>query len=442
MQDALGPGTILGYCTNVHTGASFAQMKANLERFALPIKQRVSPDRPMGVGLWVSAEAMQEIVSEELALNFRGWLEAHGLLAYTVNGFPFDDFHQPVVKDAVYLPHWADEDRYQYTLGLATILADLLPPPPEEPNESGGDDSGGDSGGGSISTLPLGWPASFLDGNEPARMRSAADALLKLVHTLARIELDTGRHIHVDLEPEPGCMLETSAGVVEFFERYLLGGPDDVSVLSYLRVCHDVCHTAVMFEDQAEALRTYREAGIKVGKAQLSSAVRVDFDALDNAGKAEALARLRSFVEPRYLHQTSVRTDDGRVHCYVDLPQALSDRAPEVGQHQRSGVGQLPGGEWRVHFHVPVFLEDLGGGVGTTRDQIGAYLDAVEDDDETKHFEVETYAWDVLPPPPESPPESTPGLSPETFTPYQTGDLVEGIARELESVVAEFGVAR
>lgn len=406
MQNILGPGTTLGYCTNVHAGSSFAQIKANLERYALPVKKRVSPDLPMGVGLWLSAEAMQEIVTKNLASDFRGWLEERGLLVYTLNGFPFEDFHQPVVKASVYLPHWADEDRHTYTLGLASILSELLPPESE----------------GSISTLPLGWPVSFFADDQPAKMRAAADALLGLVHTLARIELDTGRHIHIDLEPEPGCVLETSGGVVEFFERYLLGGPDDVSVLAYLRVCHDVCHAAVMFEDQAEVLRNYREAGIKVGKAQLSSAVRVDFEALDAVGKAAALKTLRGFVEPRYLHQTSVRTDDGRVHCYTDLPLALADRA-----HGGDDLGELCG-EWRVHFHVPVFLDSLdrAGVVGTTRGEIGAYLAAIQPGDETRHFEVETYAWDVLPP--------------EVKTPeHQTDDLADGIARELESIVRDFG---
>ncbi|MEM9914395.1 MAG: metabolite traffic protein EboE [Planctomycetota bacterium] len=398
MLDVLGPnlpGSTLGYCTNVHAGATFAEVKANLERYALPVKERVSPDRPMGVGLWLSAEAMQEVVTQNLTTDFKAWLEQRGLLPYTFNGFPFDDFHQPVVKDQVYLPHWADADRYQYTLGLATILAELLP----------------EGGEGSISTLPLGWPASFCGHADeyPAQARRAADQLTQLVHTLARIELDTGRHIHIDLEPEPGCILETSEGVVQFFEQYLLGGPDDVSVLAYLRVCHDVCHAAVMFEDQAEALDHYRRAGIKVGKAQLSSAIRVPFDAMDHDIRQAAWRQLQGFREDRYLHQTSIRTDDGRVHTYLDLPQAMADAAQAESPH----------GEWRVHFHVPIHLDTLGtiGTIGTTRGEIERYLRAVQPGDETHHFEVETYAWDVLP------------------DELKSDNLAAGIADELVSVM-------
>ena len=401
MQDALGPDTIFGYCTNVHAGISLAQIKMNLQRYAVPIKRCVSPDAPMGVGLWLAVDAMQEVIEQDLAKEFGHWLRDQGLLAHTFNGFPFDDFHQPVVKDRVYLPHWADADRYQYTLGLATILADLLP----------------EGGEGSISTLPLGWPATFCGSPDQydAQARRAADQLMQLVHTLARIELDTGKHIHVDLEPEPGCILETAHGVVRFFEQYLLGGPDDVSVLAYLRVCHDVCHSAVMFEEQGDALQTYRDAGIKVGKAQLSSAIRVPFDEMDRETRLEARRQLESFCEDRYLHQTSIRTDDGRINGYLDLPDALA----ATGDHA-SGSASGGGGEWRVHFHVPVFLDALGP-IQTTRGEIGRYLDAIQPGDDTRHFEVETYAWDVLPPE------------------MRADDLADGIAREIESVIASRG---
>ncbi|MEM9883890.1 MAG: metabolite traffic protein EboE [Planctomycetota bacterium] len=393
MRDALGPGTVLGYGTNVHPGVTLAEVKQQLDTHTLAVKRRVCPDGPMGVGLWLASPAMQQLVASDGVGRFGDWLGERDLLPYTLNGFPFEAFHEPVVKDAVYRPHWADEDRFQYTLGLASILAELLPEGAE----------------GSISTLPVGWPASFCSSSEAyeERARAAAEQLLRLVHALARIELDTGRHIHVDLEPEPGCVLETADGVVRFFERYLLGGPDDLSVLSYLRVCHDVCHAAVMFEDQAEALATYRAAGLRVGKVQLSSALDIDFDAIPSGGRGEAWAQLRGFAEPRYLHQTSVRGGDRRVQSYVDLPDAIDD------------VGE-PRGHWRVHFHVPVHLGNLGA-VGTARGEIGRFIAAVEPGDGVKHYEVETYAWGVLP------------------QPLRPDELSAGIADELRWVVDEFG---
>ena len=54
----------VGYCTNVHAGADLGQTRVNLERYALAVKQRVSPDAAMGVGLWLSARSARQLVQE------------------------------------------------------------------------------------------------------------------------------------------------------------------------------------------------------------------------------------------------------------------------------------------------------------------------------------------------------------------------------------------
>ena len=405
MRDVLGPGTDLGYCTNVHAGVSLRQTRENLQRYATAVKTRVSPPRPMWLGLWLSAAVAEQLEVVGAAEAFGRWLEERGLYMFTLNGFPYGDFHRPRVGTRVYRPHWADRRRLDHTLRLARVLARLLPE--------------GDSAG-SISTLPVAWSPAFCGpasadprgSRRQAKMKAAAEHLMELVHGLARIELDTGKLIHVDLEPEPGCVLQRSADVVDFFERYLWTGPDERSVRAYLGVCHDVCHAAVMFEEQTEALSRYRRAGLRIGKVQVSSALRIDWGGLDMADREAVMDRLRGFDEPKYLHQTTVRGADGRCRSYRDLPVALAEALPD-GRPPRMG-------EWRVHFHVPLFAEQVGG-LATTRDEISRCLAVVNEDvdGETacRHFEVETYAWDRLP------------------AGAVEGDLAEGLARELAWVV-------
>ena len=424
MRDALGPGSVLGYCTNVHAGVDLPQVRAGLERYAVPIKAAVSPERPMGVGLWLSAAAAAQLSPPGAAEELRGWLERRGLYVFTLNGFPYGDFHRPRVGTRVYRPHWADRRRLDHTLNLARLLAAMLPEWLPE---------------GSISTLPVGWSPAFcgLASTEPGRSRrgrkltQAADHLMELVHGLARVELDTGRLIHVDLEPEPGCVFERSADVVSFFERYLWGGPDERSVRAYLGVCHDVCHAAVMFEDQAEAIGRYLDAGLRVGKVQLSSALRVDWARMAPAARPTAWRNLGSFAEPRYLHQTTVRDDGGIERRYPDLPAAMEAECPG---------GQPPdGGSWRVHFHVPVFAESVGG-LDTTRDEIVSCLKVLEgagsEELRCRHFEVETYAWDRLPGsvPAAAGGDTESSSSQEVDGGGVTEGLAAGIARELRWV--------
>ena len=96
-----------------------------------------------------------------------------------------------------------------------------------------------------------------------------------------------------------------------------------------------------------------------------------------------------------------VRLPDGGMDFYEDLPLAIA-----------SVKDDRPIGEWRIHFHMPIFLDRFGL-IETTQDQIGECLQAIKDEDGIRHFEVETYAWDVLP------------------KELRTDDLAEGIAREI-----------
>ncbi len=391
MHDVLGSGTILGYCTNVHAGATYQQTLANLETYAAKVRDLVSPDAPMGVGLWLSAAAAREVLERQRVAELRDWLVAHRLLPFTLNGFPHGDFHEPVVKFRVYQPDWSDERRLAYTKDLVDILACLLP----------------EGGEGSISTLPVGWGGDFSES--PARQQAAARHLRAIAAHMAVVEADRGRLIHLNLEPEPGCFLTTSEDLVHFYEQSLLAdGADEASIRRHLRVCHDVCHAAVMFEEQVACLERYQRAGIEIGKVQLSSAIRACFQSLDESQKQSSLEQLRGFAEDRYLHQTAIqpRSSSPASQQFVpDLPQALemAKRDPQLC------------GEWRVHFHVPLYLERFGL-LETTQQMVLDCLAALRRFSNVKHFEVETYAWGVLP------------------HELQVDDLATGIAHEMRWV--------
>src|SRR5262245_30965832 len=281
----------IGYCTNVHAGADLESTRANLERYAVAVKERISPRFPMGVGLWLSAGAAERLLRERQAGSFGQWLREVGLVPYTFNGFPHGDFHQTVVKHRVYEPTWWEPARLEYTLDLIAIQHVLLPEGPA----------------GSISTLPVAWgrPAPSHD-----QLMAAAANLHKVAERLARLERETGRFICLCLEPEPGCVLQLSRDVVRFFHDYLWRDGNTEHVRRYLQVCHDVCHAAVMFETQEEVFRTYQTAAIGVGKVQVSAAVATPLlEPLSDDERRAALNQLGGFREERYLHQTVVRTE-------------------------------------------------------------------------------------------------------------------------------------
>jgi hypothetical protein len=190
---------------------------------------------------------------------------------------------------------------------------------------------------------------------------------LELVLThLARLFERSGKKIILALEPEPGCLLETTEEVCRFFERLRFGS----RLWRHLAICYDCCHQAVQFEDPARSLHDLAAAGVPLAKVQVSSALKLKDP--DSATR---------FDEPRYLHQVVVRHRDGGLSRYRDLPDAISSHEASAGD------------EWRCHFHVPIFSAGYGA-VQTTRDFVTDVLPLVPED---VLLEVETYTWEVLP---------------------------------------------
>ncbi|MFT5423871.1 MAG: sugar phosphate isomerase/epimerase [Phycisphaerales bacterium] len=381
------------YCTNVHPGRTPSEILAQLDAND-PRPFMASNDPEYRVGLWLSDAAAAQLDQEDDALDrFAQELESRKIRVLTLNGFPQHDFHQPVVKHAVYHPNWASPERLEYTLRLARVLVHLIP----------------EGTRASISTLPIGWPTDQIASGPDLEI--AARLLVLCAQELAWLAERTGRTITLDLEPEPGCVLDTAEDVLGFFNGPLdraLATHDPgtrESIREHLGVCHDVCHSAVMHEDQREAMRLYAQSGIRVHKVQVSSAVAAD---LSPGHADETTEALRAFDEPRYLHQTTLRTPSG-TEFFEDLGPALASTAMGLATQAR------------VHFHVPIFAESVGdqpgkqpGKLGTTRSEILPAIQAVQELHPGATFELETYAWPVLP------------------THLQPESLARGIAAELD----------
>ena len=340
----IAPGLDLAYCTNIHPAEGWTAVFANLEKYTLALKNALSPGAPFGIGLRLSSAEARELLQDDRLERFREFLYGNGLYVAVINGFPYGFFHGAPVKESVYAPDWRDEARVEYTLDLARILAALLP-------------AGMDGG---VSTAPLSykpWKAEF----EPMARNVA-----RVGAGLGRIREETGKFIHLDIEPEPDCVLENTDETIAFFERANV--PRD-----YIQVCFDCCHFAVEYEDPIAALARLKRAGIRIGRVQLSSALRVPA-----GGEPD---RLRPFAESVYLHQTVARCDD-RLYRFPDLDRALD-------AHAR-------GCEWRVHFHVPLFTCEYEH-FQSTQDYVRNVILAAMSDSITTHLEIETYTWDVLP---------------------------------------------
>lgn len=380
----IGRGYHLMYCTNIHPGETWAEVFDGLRTYLPAIKARVSPAGPLAVGLRLSALACHELEQGTYLADFRAWLDAQGLYVPLLNGFPYGGFHGQVVKDHVHRPDWTTPDRLAYTQGLARVLAQLLPPGLE----------------GGISTSPLSYKPWLPPGQPvpPALLAQCTRHLAELVQALVQLRERTGRLIHLDLEPEPDGLLENSAEFIAYYDDLLLpqvtaylqrhlglgAAAARQAVFDHVQLCYDVCHFALAYEEPAEVLARLAARGIRVGRVQLSAALRAELPA-QPAQRQQLAGQLAAFAESTYLHQVLARHPDGQLTQYPDLVAALPHLAGS------------PAREWRAHFHVPVFLEQYQQ-LHSTQADIREVLRLLAAAPVTRYLEVETYTWGVLPP--------------------------------------------
>ena len=371
----LNHGLHLAYCTNVHRGETWPQTFAALQNYTLPVRDRVCPDKPYAIGLRLSRQAAVELSDRATLLDFQRWLGQNHCYVFTINGFPYGQFHGARIKEQVYQPDWTSDLRVEYTKLLFDLLAQLVPAEIS----------------GSVSTVPCGYKELVTTSEEMEIIRAN---LWKCIQHVARISAQTGRKLHLGLEPEPMCLLEASGEVLQFFDRMRAEHRNDPQLNEILGINYDTCHLAVEFEEPQNAVRALQQHGIKISKFHLSSALKVN-------PTPEAREALAAFADDIYLHQVVVRQPDGRRVIYLDLDDALACERPMEDAADPSSFSALDTQtfpEWRVHFHVPLHSAPTPI-FGNTSDHILGVLDSLQANPALcSHLEMETYTWEVLPP--------------------------------------------
>jgi hypothetical protein len=385
----------LSYSTLVHPGDNWELMSQSLRTYVPQVKARVSPNQPFGLSLRLAASSAEQLAHDQFARDeLKRFLSENDLYLYTVNAFPYGAFKDTIVKEQVYEPDWRSEERTQYTINVADVLADVAP----------------NGLAPSIQSAPLGFKPRVTG---PDVVASYTEHVLRVVAHLVGIEQRTGKTVTLALEPEPRCFLETTDEAIDYFTGHLYSGrsaerlakltdipvSDAIGALRrHLGVVFDIGHQAVGFEDIPVSLQKLVDAGVPILKLQEVAAMHMP-NVTD-----ETVEALQRFAKTVYLSQT-VEKKNGKITKFLNLEDAFDAWQKDPGPR-----------EWRTHFHVPVFLDDLGGKFGTTRFALEAALKMHKEKPLSGQLEIETYTWDVLP------------------DHLKTGDIVDYVCREIEWV--------
>jgi hypothetical protein len=385
----------LSYATLVHPGDNWELMSQSLRTYVPKVKARVSPNQPFGLSLRLAAPSAELLAKNPAAReDLKRFLAENDLYLYTVNAFPYGAFKDTIVKEQVYEPDWRSEERTQYTINVADVIADVAP----------------EGIAGSIQSAPLGFKPRVTG---PDVVASYTEHVLRVVAHLVGIEARTGKTVTLALEPEPYCYLETTDETIAYFTDHLYSGksierlaklaniPVSDSIMAlrrHLGIVFDIGHQSVGFEDIPVSLQKLVDAGIPILKLQEVAAMNMP-QVTD-----ETVEALQRFAKTVYLSQTSERRN-GKITKFLNLEDAFEARKKDPGPR-----------EWRTHFHVPVFLDDLGGKFGTTRFALEQALKMHKEKPLSGQLEIETYTWDVLP------------------EHLKTGDIVDYVCREIEWV--------
>jgi len=365
----------LTYSTLVHPADNWEQLWNSLNTYLPKVKARFAGNKSFGVCIRLSASSAETLANSPAEREkLKKFLGDNDMYIYTANAFVYGHFKGAAVKEQVYEPDWRSEERTQYTINVANVLADVCPAGIAP----------------SIQSAPLGFKGR-VTGNDV--VAAYTNNVLRVVAHLIALESKTGRTVQLALEPEPFCFLETTDETIDYFTKHLYSGASveklaklahvpiseaNEALRRHLGIVYDICHQAVEYENITESLQKLVDAGIPVFKLQEAAALHMP------EVTQPVVDTLKRYAKTIYLTQT-MEKKNGKLTRYLNVDDAIAAFEKDPGPR-----------EWRTHIHVPVFLDDLGQ-FRTTRFAIEDALKFHKQKPLSRHLEVETYTWDMLP---------------------------------------------
>lgn len=358
----------LMYCSNIFKVKKLRDLIKSLTIYTEIIKEK-----KVALSLCLSNALAIEMEKKKSINFFKKWLKKKNATLYSINGFVYKNFHKKNIKSNIHYPDWTSNLRFNYTKKLIKILNRFLPKCKT----------------GSISSSPIsydGWiNYKYKDYVFFKSAKNISKILLHLMNIKKKI-------IHLDIEPEPSCLINNFKMFIIFFKKWLIpfarkylynlkkisGRKSDFLIKKYIRLCYDISHFSVNFENHGKILQILKKEKIKIGKVQISSALEINV--FKNIKiKENIIKNLAKISISPFLHQT-VEKNKKTIRIYNDLPNISN-----IFFKNTNSI-------LRIHCHVPIYKTQYKN-IKTTINETRKVLKMLIKTKNIKHFEIESYTY-------------------------------------------------
>ncbi len=348
------------YCSNIFKEKNTKKLINKLNEYIFFIKKKLKIKK-ISLGLCLSNEIVKNLLKYENAENFTNWLKYNQIYLSSINGFVYQNFHTRHIKEKIYYPDWSSLKRLNYTQKIIDFLLKIQ----NNTNDI------------SISTLPISFKNWMNNRNKKYIYFYSSINFIKIVKKLISIK----KYIHIDIEPEPGCLIESIQEFYNFYYKwlkkiYMQNKNNKYSNLKkHITLCYDICHALVSYDSYQNIIKK-----IKIGKVQISSAIEIINNDTNRISNINELSFLN---ESNFLHQnTTIDKNNKIIKKNIDINLLINKPIPLDTKT-------------RIHCHMPIYLKKYNNLIITQQETKNILIDILKNLN-VKHIELESYTYNMI----------------------------------------------
>ncbi len=173
------------YCSNIFKNNDISELFKNLNNYNKELKKYNN------LSICISNKIINELNEKKYIKYILTWNRINKKTISLINGFVYKKFHQKIIKENIYYPDWTKKERLTFTSDIIFFSQKI-----NKTSKLCG-----------ISTLPITY-SPWIKNNIKYNVKKCINFFFEILKILIKIKKYKNILIHIDIEPEPFCLLE------------------------------------------------------------------------------------------------------------------------------------------------------------------------------------------------------------------------------------------